>query len=426
MTDTTLRRRPARRPLAVLVTFAAVLLGPTAVTPAQAEEAGTTADSEDPLAGVWDVVVAVQQGADVASLAADFGLIVVDRLFGSSDTHLLRAPAGTDVLELAARLAADPRTRFAEPDFRVGSPEANPNYAWGRDSGPQPAGSDPSVWTGQEALTRLGVSAAHATSRGAGVTVAVVDTGVSAAHPSLQDRLAGPGVDVIDGDSSPDDVANGIDDDGDGRIDEAAGHGTHVAGIVAAVAPDARVLPVRVLDSDGVGSVFGVAEGLRTALAAGADVVNLSLGGTEVSEVLAEAIGDAGEDAVVVASAGNSGTTQRQYPAAAEGVLSVASVGASDARSVFSNHGWVDVAAPGESIVSTFPGGGYASWGGTSMAAPFVAGQAALLLPGGGEDATARAVQVIRNTAVPGDPQLGAGRVDVGASVVAASGGLQD
>ncbi|WNV76024.1 S8 family serine peptidase [Geodermatophilus sp. DSM 44513] len=383
---------------------------------------GITADpSEDPVDGVDQIVVAVQPGTDVAALAAEYGLTVVDQLAGSPDTHLLQAPPGTDVTALAAELAADPRTRFAEPNFNLGAPEANPTYRWrGGDGSPVPAGSDPAAWTGQQALTQVGAAAAQAASTGAGVTVAVLDTGVAAGHPSLAGDVAASGPDLVDGDTTPDDVGNGVDDDGDGRVDEATGHGTHVAGIVLAVAPDAQVLPVRVLDSDGIGTAFGLAEGVRAALDAGADVLNMSLGTAAESQLLAEVLEEADEDAVVVASAGNSGTQALQYPAATGGVVSVASVGPQDALSEFSNRGWVDVAAPGEDVVSTFPGGGFATWAGTSMATPFVAGQAALLVPLLGEDPAGAVPGLITSTAVAGDPLLGAGRVDLAASTAAA------
>jgi len=442
MSRSFLPRRHAVRTLTVLTGCLALALGgvssaaeteeaeepPAATQPAESGEeddgGGDATEGFDPVAGVDEVVVAVQPGTDVNALAADYGLSVIEGLTGSPDTYLLQAPAGTYVVDLAARLAADQRTRFAEPNFTTGAPEANPNYGWGRDDGPQPAGSDPAVWTGQQALAQVGAAQAQATSTGAGVTVAVLDTGVAAGHPALAGALAGPGFDLIDGDRNPDDVANGVDDDGDGRVDEAAGHGTHVAGIVLAVAPDAQVLPVRVLDSDGRGSIFALVEGIRAALDSDADVLNMSLGTTEDSALLADVLEEVSEDTVVVASAGNSGTRELQYPAATGGVVSVASVDAQDALSVFSNRGWVDVAAPGEGIISTFPGGGFASWAGTSMAAPFVAGQAALLLPLLEDDAADRVPDVITSTAVPGDPLLGAGRIDVAASVqVDANGG---
>ncbi len=234
---------------------------------------------------------------------------------------------------------------------------------------------------------------------------------------SLSDRLAPGGRDLVDGDDVPQDTGDGVDEDGDGLIDEAAGHGTYVTGAVLAVAPDARVLPVRVLTSDGRGFAFSVAEGIRHAVAANADVINLSLGTPVDSQLLREVVDDVGEEVTIVAAAGNEGSTQRQYPGASRGVLSVASIDASDARSSFSNHGWVDVAAPGEGVVSTYPGG-FATWDGTSAATPLVAGQAALLAATGAENAAG----AIPSSAVPLDPALGAGRVDVAASLSGGGG----
>ncbi len=121
----------------------------------------------------------------------------------------------------------------------------------------------------------------------------------------------------------------------------------------------------------GLGFAFDVAEGVRHAVAAGADVVNLSLGSTADSELLREVLAQAAEQVTIVASAGNDGTTQRRYPAAYEDVLSVASVNDADERSTFSSYGWVDVAAPGEDVVSTYRQDGFAAWDGTSMAAPW-------------------------------------------------------
>jgi len=381
------------------------------------EEDGPDPDS---VAGVLDVVVEVVPPATAQEVAADYGLTVVDTLPASADTHLMRAPAGTDIVELAARLAADTRTSFAEPDYRANSPEgAGPTYGWG--GGPQPVASDPAAWRSQPELDRIGVPTAHRTTLGRGVVVAVLDTGAQLDHPALVPSLV-PGLDLVDGDRTPSDDANGQDDDGDGNVDEGHGHGTHVTGLVLAVAPEARVMPVRVLDTDSRGSSFTVVEGIERAVAAGADVVNLSLSTPEESSLFDRVLEEVSEDVVVVAAAGNTGTTARQYPAASAGVLSVASVDSTDLRSVFSTFGWVDVAAPGEALISTWVGGGYVRWGGTSMAAPIVAGQAALLV-GGGEDASGRAARTIRSTAVPLDPTLGAGRVDVAASVAASTKG---
>lgn len=381
------------------------------------QEDGAAPDS---VAGVRDIVVQVVPPATAREVAADYGLTVEDSLPTSADTSLLRAPVGTDVVALAGQVSADPRTAFAEPDYRLNSPEGvGIVYGWG--GGPQPAGSDPAAWQSQPELTRIGVPTAQQTRRGAGVTVAVLDTGAQLDHPALAGSLVG-GLDLVDGDTIPSDDANGLDDDGDGRVDEGQGHGTHVTGLVLAVAPEARVMPVRVLDTDSRGSSFDVAEGIERAAAAGVDVINLSLSTPEESALFDEVLEELTEDVVVVAAAGNAGTTARQYPASSQGVLSVASVDSTDVRSTFSTFGWVDVAAPGEALVSTWVGGSYVRWGGTSMAAPIVAGQAALLVAGGGEDAAGRAVQAVRSTAVAVDPGLGDGRVDVAASVAALAG----
>ncbi len=149
-------------------------------------------------------------------------------------------------------------------------------------------------------------------------------------------------------------------------------------------------------------------------------MINLSLGTAADSELLEDAVEDAEEDgAIVVASAGNDNRSQKQWPAADEDALAVASVTPTDVRSPFSNFGaWVDVAAPGQGIISSFPLSVYAKWDGTSMATPFVAGQAALLRsqrPGADPD---ELMARIKRTAVPAGAGLGGGRIDMAASLL--------
>jgi subtilisin family serine protease len=182
------------------------------------------------------------------------------------------------------------------------------------------------------------------------------------------------------------------------------------------------------LDSDGMGDAFLVAQAILFAVENGANVINLSLGTTGESDLLEEVVEEAAQSGVlVVAAAGNLGTSQEVYPAANECALAVTSVGPADVRSDFASYGsWVDLAAPGESIYSAFPVDGYAWWSGTSMAAPFVAGQAALLL---GYDASLNVFDVadlIGGTAQSLDSAnrrgaglLGAGKIDVAASLSA-------
>ena len=270
----------------------------------------------------------------------------------------------------------------------------------------------------QWGLFRLDVDKVRAIGTGKGIIVAVVDTGVQGDHPEFGNRVL-PGVDIV----SP---------GGDGRIDP-NGHGTHVAGIIAAglngsgiegLAPDVQILPVRVLGSDGVGDDANVALGILWAVRHGAQVINLSLGGDELDPLLEDAVMQAHQAGViVVAAAGNSGIgSPIMFPAAHESVIAVASTGPDDRVSLFSSRGgYVDVAAPGAMILSTFPGG-YRYESGTSMAAPFVSAAAALLL-GSGLPATVVESR-LRSSAfdiglVGRDNESGVGMVDV---VAAASG----
>ncbi len=153
--------------------------------------------------------------------------------------------------------------------------------------------------------------------------------------------------------------------------------------MVTLVAPDAAIMPLRVMDSDGTGSSFVVAQAVLDAVAGGADVINISMGTGQKtkSHLVEEAIAYATErDVLVVAAAGNAATDARQYPAQDKGVLSVTSVSTDQELSAFANWGdWVDLAAPANRVLGPVPGGGYAWWAGTSMAAPQVAGQAALI-----------------------------------------------
>lgn len=246
----------------------------------------------------------------------------------------------------------------------------------------------------QYGLGQIGISfgraSAHDYSTGAGTVIAVLDTGVDASHPELAGRVL-PGVDLIDNDNDPADVGNMSDDDGDGLVDEMTGHGTFVAGLVHLVAPDAKILPIRVLNSDGVGDGWTLTKGLYEAIDRGVEVINLSLGSTYDTATVERAVQEAAALGIpVFASAGNFNRSEpREYQAMGEG-LGVAATDWNDVKASFSNYSdRLFISAPGDAgadpndpsstMVSTLPGGGYGSWEGTSFAAPLVSGAAALI-----------------------------------------------
>jgi len=250
--------------------------------------------------------------------------------------------------------------------------------------------------------------------------VAVLDTGFQLTHPQLVNRLTTARYDFVDNDANPDNI---LDANGDGQADGVSGHGTHVAGVVAQAAPEAMIMPLRVLDTNGVGNIAWVIEAIQYAEANGANVINLSLGMPTHSNAVEEALYQAKHDfnIVVVAAAGNDNSNQRTFPAAFnDSVIAVSAVGATGEKTDFSNFGpWVEIAAPGDSIYSAFPLNGFAWWSGTSMAAPWIAGQAALLLskcPGLNANTV---MDRITTTATPLAVGLGAGLADVAKSLQA-------
>jgi subtilisin family serine protease len=255
--------------------------------------------------------------------------------------------------------------------------------------------------------------------------IAVIDSGISLNHPEFEGRIVS-GYDFVNDDPVP------ADDHG---------HGTHVAGIIGAavnngfgtagVCPNCRIMPIKVLNENNVGSWSGVAAGVLYAVEHGAQVINLSLGGTSGANVLEEAIRYAVDKGViVVAAAGNSRSDALFFPAAYPGVLAVSATRNDDTLWSLSNYGdFVDVSAPGYAIYSTYHDlnnyyGGFTFMSGTSMAAPHVAGLAGLLLSQDPNRSSADIERLLTTTAIDlgetgKDPHFGYGRVDALAALEA-------
>ena len=259
---------------------------------------------------------------------------------------------------------------------------------------------------------------------GAGVTVAVIDSGIDLQHLAFQESLSAPDTwrDFYADDAAPQE---------EGVFGEGAyGHGTNVAGIVLQVAPAAKIMPLRVLGADGSGDVVMVAQAIDWAVARGADVINLSLGSSESSRVVDRALERAAASGVlVISSAGNENASAITYPASAasskgldDTSVSVGSVDLTDLKSGFSNYAPnLKMVAPGENVYAPAPDDQMAAWSGTSMAAPMVSGSVALALGAGADrkelakKITDKAHDVYEDGAnAPYDGQLGKkGRLDL-------------
>jgi serine protease len=350
------------------ISAARILVSATALTALLVTTSSASAEQR--------LIVGLRAGVHADRLAAVADARVVPRLNAVSIVPL--GPAA----RVATRLRRSPLVRYVELDGEVHALDSAPDPGRARQWG----------------MDAVGAPLAWSVTRGAGVVVAVVDTGVAPA-PDLEGRLLA-GWNVLDG------SADAVDDNG---------HGTHVSGTIGenaenglaevGLAPEVSILPVKVLDAGGSGTDSDVATGIVWAADHGARVVNLSLGGGTSSRLLSDAVRYAtAHGALIVAAAGNeSGAVG--YPARIATVLGVGAVDAALARAPFSNTGsGLDIVAPGVGIIQQTLGsarGSFvdASLSGTSMATPFVTAAAALVLAMKPKSTPASVARLLERTA---------------------------
>jgi thermitase len=325
-----------------------------------------------------EVVVRLKPGVIAASFGITYGLTLSKTVLASGDIYLYTLIASSIVTasssernverEIVSKLSNDAAVEWAELNYSGGIPEGHPYRTW------RWGGEDPTGYINQHAFDEVELAPALQLYRGDGLIIAVLDTGIDLNHPAFEGRLI-EGYDMVADDAVPQDEGNGM----------GWGHGTHVAGIITHMAPDAKIMPVRVLDTDGRGNVFTLAYAIEWAVEHGADVINLSLGTDGDSKTLADTIRTVRKkhNVIIIAAAGNDDSSAARYPVSYNGVIGVTAVDENGVKADFANYGResIDLAAPGMGITSTIigpEGSGYASWNGTSMAAAFVSGAAAL------------------------------------------------
>ena len=353
------------------------------------------------------VIVKTKNNGDINSIAASLGGTVLDALDDGS-TYLLSVPSVPNTLpEGCESLTVD--ALMVLPRFRgVAVNTSNSGAQW---------------YVNQPAFQLIQAAAARSKSTGRGVIIADIDSAIDASQVAVRGHLTA-GYDFVKDHGNGNGNGNGslnqstasfldqstasfldqstasfldqstasfLDQSTASFLDQSTasflesnspghGHGTMVAGILAALAPDALIMPLRAFDDNGVGHAFQVAKAIRYAAKNGAHVINLSLGLGDDSKDVRAAIDFAiKRNVVVVASAGNSNSSQAQFPAALPNVIGVAASDIYDHKAAFSNYGSsVFVTAPGVAIITAYPNG-YAVASGTSFSSPIVAAEAALI-----------------------------------------------
>ncbi|MEZ4730285.1 MAG: S8 family serine peptidase [Caldilineaceae bacterium] len=313
------------------------------------------------------VIVRLANGVLSSTIASQYNLVPLQTLLASGNIHLFQTGEDREKAVVNQLKANSAQVVWAELNYAGGIPEGHgyKTWHWG--------GDDPAGYINQNAFAQVNLTGAPDVLQGENILIAVLDTGVDLDHTALAPHLLA-GWDMVADDNLPDDEGDGL----------GWGHGTHVTGILTRMAPQSKILPVRVLDSNGRGNIFTLAYAIEWAVAQGADVINLSLGAESDSRILHDTIQQAAaQGVIVVAAAGNTNTITPQFPASYPETIAVTAVDGDNRKADFANYGahWVDLAAPGVGITSTIVGplgSGYASWSGTSMATAFISGAAAL------------------------------------------------
>jgi subtilisin family serine protease len=388
----------------------------------------------------YNVIVQIEPGANIHQVVAGLQGTLLETI--TTNTYLISIPAWPSSLP-AGVIAIEPDGAVSLPAFQGGVIVAGQTADW---------------YKSQPAMQKVNLSGALARATGRGIVIADINAAVDAGHPALRGRLT-TGYDFVGNGNKPcasqpnQSTASFLDQSTASFLDQstasfldpmttsflqqssasfleqstasfldqnspAHGHGTMVAGVLAVMAPDALIMPLRAFDDSGCADASRIAKAIRHAVANGAQVINMSFGVSGNSAVMKAALDQAAKaNVLLIASAGNSNSSSAQAPAAFSNVIGVAATDLQDRKAPFSNYGPnASLNAPGVNVISAFPGGYYAVLSGTSFAAPMAASLAGLI-----RSINASAAQSsVAAGAVNIDPlnpqyagQLGSGRIDM-------------
>ncbi|HTX90401.1 MAG TPA: S8 family serine peptidase, partial [Anaerolineales bacterium] len=364
------------------------------------------------------VAVKLKAGVAINTILARYNASLLGTI-PETNLYFLQLLNGQTASQLLPALNADPDLYYAEPNYYVDNAPDGSVIMFDAHMTPQagvimfdahgnltptaPSTSDQWAWT------KIGLADAQSESTGQGIIVAVLDTGLAPDHPLLKSNITA-GYDFVG-------MTNNIYDTGSGQD---VGHGTHVSGIIVTGAPGVQIMPIRVLNSDGLGTYWEVSAGIRFAVDHGAKIINMSMSAPRLTPSLSDALSYAASHGVIVVAAAGTGPGPN-YPAAYPDRLAVLGVGATDQNDNIASFsggqsGDTDIFAPGVHIYSSFPYNGYAYGNGTSMSTAVVTAEAALLMSRYPDWTPAQIVQRIVGKVDP-VPGSAAGRINLSAAL---------
>lgn len=328
-------------------------------------------------AGAQGLVISrLRAGTDPNAVALRANVDYIDRSY-QSPFFLFRTRDGEDPHTAQQRLLLDAQVVWAEDDAQVGAPE-NEGLKVDKNKGstlPAVGGRDTLYAKNTKMLKQVNFQPALAGSPGRAVRIAILDTGLSPKPTYLWERVVAK-INYVEIGKGPFDLPRGHDTNGNGIEDEGAGHGSMVTALVDQMAPQAQLVIVRVADSDGYATAWTIIKGLTFAAKKGCEVANVSLGSLARVPALSEVMDWCeNQGLLVVAPIGNDNLRAVRYPADISKVLCVAGISPDNTKAPFSNwDGETDFSAPATGLASAWWDGDWATWSGTSFAAPLVAG----------------------------------------------------